>query len=121
MGLNYRELEVWKLGMQVAEDVYYLSARLPKHEVFGLVSQMQRAAVSIPANIAEGHATGSTKTYLRHLAIAQGSLAELETHLILAQRIGYIIPDDIRDTLDHCASEARMLRSLRSKLRHRIG
>jgi hypothetical protein len=69
---NFRDLKVWQLGMQLAENAYRLTQQFPKHETYGLGSQIQRAAVSIPANIAEGHATGSTKDFLRFLAIAQG-------------------------------------------------
>ena len=75
--------------MELAEKVYQLSRQFPKHETYGLGGQIQRAAISIPANIAERHARGSTKDFLRHLAIAQGSLAELETHLLLAERLNY--------------------------------
>ncbi len=73
---NFRGLRAWQLGMEVATEVYRLSQQFPKHETFGLVSQIQRAAVSVPANIAAGHATGSTKAFSRPMAIAQGSLAE---------------------------------------------
>jgi len=66
-GKNFRGLKVWQLGMQLAEEVYRLSQQFPKHEVYGLCSQIQRAAVSIPANIAEGHAIGSTKDFARFL------------------------------------------------------
>ena len=88
-GKNFRDLKVWQLGMQLAEEVYHLSHQFPKHETYGLASQIQRAAVSVPANIAEGHAIGSTKDFARFLGIAQGSLAELETHLMLAERMKY--------------------------------
>jgi four helix bundle protein len=117
---NFRSLKVWQLGMQLAEEVYCLSQQFPKHETYGLVSQIQRAAVSVPANIAEGHAMGSTKDFLRFLAIAQGSLAELETHLILAERFHYGEPAKIQPILDHCTQEARMLRSLRVRVRSRL-
>jgi four helix bundle protein len=117
---NFRQLRVWQLGMQLAEDVYRLSQQFPRHETYGLGSQIQRAAVSIPANIAEGHAMGSTKEFLRFLAIAQGSLAELETHLMLAQRIKYGDPVQIAAILDRCTQEARMLRTLRTRLRIRL-
>lgn len=118
---NFRDLRVWQLGMQLAEEVYRVSEQFPKAEKYGLISQIQRAAVSIPANIAEGHATGSTKEFLRFLGIAQGSLAELETHLMLAERIKYGNPMDIGPILDRCTEEARMLRSLRRSLRSRLG
>jgi four helix bundle protein len=117
---NFRALKVWQLGMQLAEEVYCLSQRFPKHEMYGLGSQVQRAAVSIPANIAEGHAMGSTKEFSRFLAIAQGSLAELETHLMLAERIKYGDPARIETILTHCTQEAKMLRSLRKRVRSRL-
>jgi four helix bundle protein len=117
---NFRDLRVWQLGMVLVEQVYRLSRGFPKQETFGLTSQIQRAAVSIPANIAEGHAMGSTKDFLRFLAIAQGSLAELETHLMLAERISYADQADVAAILDQCTQEARMLRSLRMRLRGRL-
>ncbi len=86
---GYRDLKVWQLGVALAKEVYLLTRGFPKHEVYGLSSQAQRAAVSIPANIAEGHARDSTREYLQHVSIAQGSLAELETHLILAESLNY--------------------------------
>ncbi len=110
---NFRELRVWQLGMQLAEEVYGLSQQFPKQKMYGLTSQIQRAAVSIPANIAEGHAMGSTGDFIRYLAIAQGSLAELETHLTLAERLSYVTCVQIAPTLDRCSEEARMLRGLR--------
>ncbi len=82
---SYGELKVWQTGMQLSRQVYQLTRSFPNHEMYGLSGQMQRAAVSAPANIAEGHARNSTKQFLHHLSIARGSLAELETFLILAQ------------------------------------
>ncbi len=119
-GKNFRELKVWQLGMQLTEEVYRLTQQFPKHETYGLGSQMQRAAVSIPANIAEGHAIGSAKDFARFLGIAQGSLAELETHLLLAERMKYGSPIEIAAILNHCSEEARMLRGLRKAVRSRI-
>ena len=119
-GKNFRDLKVWQLGMQLAEEVYHLSQQFPKHEVYGLGSQIQRAAVSIPANIAEGHAIGSTKDFARFLGIAQGSLAELETHLMLAERMKYGNPIQIGSLLSRCGEEARMLRALRKSVRSRL-
>lgn len=117
---NFRALKVWQLGMQIAEEAYQLSQGFPKHETYGLGSQLQRAAVSIPANIAEGHAMGSTKDFLRFLGIAQGSLAELETHLLLAERIKYANPQQIQSILAHCTEEARTLRGLRKSVKSRL-
>ena len=118
---NFRNLKVWQVGMQLTEDVYRLSQQFPKHETYGLSSQIQRAAVSVPANIAEGHAMGSTKDFLRYLAIAQGSLAELETHLLLVERLKYGNSTQVGPILDRCTEEARMLRSLRRSVRNRLG
>src|SRR5687768_12050599 len=86
---SHRDLKVWQLGMVIAESVYDVTKLFPSDERFGITSQLRRAAVSIPANIAEGHARSSTKEYLRHLSIALGSLAELETLLDLSSRLNY--------------------------------
>ncbi len=81
---NYKELEVWQIAMDLAETCYQITRGFPKEELFGLTSQIRRAAVSIPANIAEGHARHHTKEYLQFLGVARGSLMELETHLLVA-------------------------------------
>src|SRR6185295_7508902 len=88
--ISYRDLIVWQSAMQLAEDTYKLCARFPRSERFGLGAQLQRCAVSVPLNIAEGQARGSTRDYLRFLSIARGSAAEVETQLLLAQRLGYV-------------------------------
>lgn len=84
---TYEDLVVWQKAMQLAEDVYRLTHALPDHERFGLVSQMRRSAVSVPSNIAEGHARESRADYIRHLRNARGSLAELRTQLALVERL----------------------------------
>ncbi len=117
---SYRELKVWQLGMALAKDVYVLTQRFPKHEAYGLGSQIQRAAVSIPANLAEGHAKDSTKEFLRHISIAQGSLAETETHLLLAESLNYATRDSVALLLDKCTEERRMLSGLRRRLKARL-
>lgn len=89
MGKNFRELDVWHLGVELAETVYRVTARFPKSEVFALSSQMRRAAVSIPSNIAEGRSRDSRREFLHFLSISRGSLAELETQLELAIRLDY--------------------------------
>jgi four helix bundle protein len=86
---SYQNLKVWQSGMELTKSVYLLSQHFPKHELYGLTNQMRRAAVSVPANIAEGHARDSTKEFLHHISIALGSLAELETLLALAKDLGY--------------------------------
>ncbi len=87
---SFRDLRVWQAGMLLVEDVYHLTQDFPVNEKFGLVSQMRRAAVSIPSNIAEGHVRESTKEYLQHLSIAQASLAELQTQLEIAGRLSFL-------------------------------
>jgi four helix bundle protein len=117
---SYRELKVWQLGMQLAKDVYLLTQRFPKHEVYGLSSQLQRAATSIPTNLAEGHAKDPTKDFLRHISIAQGSLAETETYLLLAESLGYLQSNCVVGILDKCAEERRMLSGLRRTLKAKL-
>ena len=90
---TYQDLQVWQKGIELAEECYVLTKRFPLEELYGLTSQIRRATVSIPANIAEEYGRESRKDHIRFLKIAQGSLKELETHLILSERIE-IIPTD---------------------------
>jgi four helix bundle protein len=87
---SYRDLDVWNLGIDLVVSCYRITHSFPRQEEYGLSAQLRRAAVSVPSNIAEGHARASTGDYLRHLSIAHGSLAELETHLEIARRLGYL-------------------------------
>lgn len=87
---SHKDLDVWKLSIDLVVDIYKLSESFPKSEVYGLTSQIRRAAVSIPSNIAEGSARKNTKEYIQFLYIALGSLAEMETQLIICQRLNYI-------------------------------
>ncbi|WP_447893724.1 four helix bundle protein [Vreelandella sp. GE22] len=87
---KHQELRVWQLAMDLVEQVYTLTKTLPDEERYGLTSQMRRCAVSIPSNIAEGAARGSTQEFIRFLYIAQGSLSELETQLLIANRLSYL-------------------------------
>jgi len=103
--------------MELVREVYVLTREFPKHETYGVASQVQRAAVSIPANIAEGNPRDSTKDYLRHLSIARGSLAEMETLLILAELLGYADHGRIAPLLEKCAEEGKMLGSLQRRLK----
>jgi four helix bundle protein len=117
---GFKQLEVWQLGMELAIDVYRLTSTLPKHEMHGLSSQMQRAAVSIPSNIAEGHSRRSTKEYLRHISIASGSIAELETQLVLAAKLNYSDRHQIDSILTQTDRIGRMLSGLRRALRSKF-
>lgn len=85
---RYRDLKIWKLGMEVAKEIYHITETFPRSEQFGLVSQMRRAAVSIPSNIAEGFGRRGKAEMKHFLSIAQGSIAELDTQLILAEELG---------------------------------
>src|ERR1035438_3440033 len=96
---HFRELRVWQGGMDVVETVYRLSAGFPKSELYGLTSQIRRAAVSVPSNIAEGHSRASSKEYLNHLSMAQPSLAEVETQIEIARRLGYAAQQDVTSLL----------------------
>lgn len=116
---GYRDLLVWRKAMDLVAAVYQTTSGFPKHELYGLSGQMQRAAVSIPANIAEGHDRDSTKEYLRHVAIAVGSLAELETLLTIALRLKYVDAGTHDSLQTECRSLGRMLRNLQRALRAR--
>ena len=113
---NHKELIVWQKSMLLVEEVYRLVKMLPKEETYALSDQMRRAVISIPSNIAEGNGRESEKEFLHFLAIAQGSNAELETQLIICQRLGYISPEDINQALLLQEEISKMLRSLIKKL-----
>jgi four helix bundle protein len=116
---SFRDLLVWQKGVHLVVHVYQLSMKLPKSETYGLMSQMQRAAVSIPANIAEGHARRHTGDFIHHLSIAIGSVAELETHLEIAMRLGFLSSAETQEAQSQCSEIARMLFGLIQKLRQR--
>jgi len=96
---NYRELIVWQDAIKIAKTVYQLTGKFPKQEIYALADQLRRAAVSVPSNIAEGQARKSPGDFRRFLHIALGSLAEVDTQLILAQEFGYLSKEDI-DPMD---------------------
>jgi four helix bundle protein len=103
---------VWQDAMTLAESCYRLTRPFPRDEQFGLTSQIRRAAGSVPANIAEGHGRENTGSFVQHLRISQGSLKELETHLILAERVGILPVTDLQPVLAQCESLGKMLRAL---------
>jgi four helix bundle protein len=114
--LKYSDLLVWQKAMDLVEAVYGATRQLPADERFGLVSQLQRSAVSIPSNIAEGHGRKSTGAYLRHLSIASGSLMELETQLQIATRLGYLTPDILATLMPRTEEIGKMLAGLQNSL-----
>jgi four helix bundle protein len=109
---SHRDLLVWQKSMSLVTDCYRLTECFPDRERYGLSSQLQRAAVSIPANIAEGNARRSTGAYINHLSIGTGSLAELETHLLIAANLGYIRATDCDPVLSKIEEVRRMLAGL---------
>ncbi|MGH2616061.1 MAG: four helix bundle protein [Thermomicrobiales bacterium] len=117
---SFRDLRVWRSGMALVVAVYELTRILPKSEVYGLSSQIQRAAVSVPANIAEGHARHNLREYLHFLSIARASLAEVETYLDLVPLLGYAPPERTRSLLDLAASVNKQLIALRNSLTARL-
>ena len=109
---SYRDLQVWQKSMDLAEAAYRLVATFPRDEVYGMTSQLRRAAASIPANIAEGHGRELTGSFGQFLRMSQGSLKELETHLLLARRVSLTTERDSEVMLQKCDELGRMLRSL---------
>ncbi len=114
---SYRDLEVWQTAMDLTAAVYKLAESFPAHQQFGLRAQLQRAAVSIPSNIAEGHGRSITREYLHHLAIAHGSLMELETQIELSVRLGFARRAARDEVLNTAAQCGRMLHGLMKRLR----
>lgn len=114
--MSFRDLRVWKAGMRLTEQVYLLTGAFPKSELYGLVSQLRRAAVSVPSNIAEGHTRSALREYLHHLSIAQASLAELETQMEMAARLEFISDADLRGILESSSMLGKQLYALRKSL-----
>ncbi|MEW6120477.1 MAG: four helix bundle protein [Pseudomonadota bacterium] len=117
---SYRDLSVWQLAMQLAESVYAVTRTFPQSELYALANQLQRAVVSVPSNIAEGHARNTTRDYLRFVSIAMGSLTEVETQIELAARLNYLGIEQ-RDALFTTTDElGRMLQGLRKSLQSKL-
>lgn len=110
---------MWSEAIDLVEHVYRVAQEFPKHETFGLTSQMQRAAISVAANIAEGNTREHRKEYLHHVSLAQASLAELETHLEIATRLGYGSSEQTRRLMDKAVSLGKQLYALRNALRRK--
>ena len=113
---GYEDLTVWQKAMDLATMVYALGPAMPKSEVYGMTSQMQRSASSVPANIAEGYQRGTRKDYARFIATARGSLAETETFLMLAMRVGHLPDSTAVPCLEVAREVGRMLTVLKQKL-----
>ncbi|CAA9308865.1 MAG: hypothetical protein AVDCRST_MAG71-556 [uncultured Lysobacter sp.] len=116
MTVDFRDLRVWEEAMRLAEAVYSLTGGFPADERFGLAAQLKRAAVSVPSCIAEGNARGFTRDYLRFLSMAKGSLAEIQTQLLLAQRLGIAPAERVDAVLQQAGCVGMLLQSLRRSL-----
>ena len=117
---GFRDLRVWQASMDLVEAIYRTSAGFPGDERFGLTSQVRRAVVSIPSNIAEGHRRESTREYLNFVSIAQGSLAEVETQIEIAARLGYMETSHLALLTESISSIGRQLYALRNALKARV-
>ncbi len=113
---NFRDLEIWQLGKQIALEVYQATRAFPSNEKFELVTQMQRAAISIPSNIAEGFNRYHNKEYRQFLFVALGSCGELETQIEISGDLGFVSDDTRRHLIATIAQESRMIRSLIGRL-----
>jgi four helix bundle protein len=116
MATNFKQLVVWQKAMDLVAMVYSLTKTWPKEEVFGPTSQLRRAAVSVPSNIAEGEGRGSDADFVRFLYIAHGSLREVETQLLLSDRIGLAVASKLNPLLDQCGEVGRLLNGLIRRL-----
>jgi len=113
---GYEDLLVWQKGMALVKMVYQITQAFPRDERFGLVSQTRRAAISVPSNIAEGQARHSTGEFVQFISIAEGSVAELNTQLLLSVELGFYASDHIRESMELARELRRMLNALRRKL-----
>jgi len=118
--IDFKDLKIWQKGIDIAENCYFLTKSFPRDELYGMVQQIRRSAVSIPANIAEGYGRRYTGEYIRFLNIAQGSRNELETHLILSQRVGISSKKDIELIISWLEEESRMINALIKNLSSKI-
>jgi four helix bundle protein len=114
---NYKELKVWQKSVSLCIELYGIVKKFPENERYGLITQIQRASTSVPANIAEGWGRGSTKEYIQFLHIARGSLMELETHLIISQKLGYIGVDTCNGFHGYIEEIGKMINQLINALK----
>ena len=116
--MTHKDLDVYKLCLNLVEDIYKLTKSFPASENFGLTSQLRRAAVSLPSNITEGASRASTKDFIRFLNISSGSLAEIETQLVIAERIGYItFKEDLKNNI---TTIRKMIYRLKQSLNNKV-
>jgi four helix bundle protein len=113
---SYQDLIVWQKSIDLVEIIYRMTKAFPKHETYGLISQMQRASVSVASNIAEGQGRNSNSAFVRFLSYSQGSLKELETQLLISSRLNYIDQNQLDVILKHCDEIGKMITGLQKKI-----
>ena len=118
--LHYRELIAWQKSMMLVKAVYALSQNFPKDERFGLTSQIRRAAVSVPSNIAEGQGRDSTREFIHHLSMAYGSLMEVETQVLIGLDLGYLEKELVSAFLRDSSEAGRIINGLMRSLRRKL-
>lgn len=109
---SHKNLTVWQKAVDLAEDCYRVTAAFPTHEIYGLTSQIRRSAVSVAANIAEGYGRDQTGSFIQFLRVALGSVRELDTHFIIAQRVGLLTSEQSTPFAQKCEELSKMLRAL---------
>jgi four helix bundle protein len=118
---SHRDLRAWQLGMELCKELYRLTKTMPESERFGLISQLRRAAVSVPSNIAEGYGRGTTADYIRFLRAARGSLYEIDTQTLIAMELHFVSEETftaIQKHVNHCGQVlAALIRSLERKIK----
>jgi len=113
---SYRDLVAWQKAMTLVVEIYSVTGLLPDSEKFGLASQLRRAAVSVPSLLAEGHARSGTKEFARYVSMAMGSMAEIETQLLISIRLRYLEEQSLSQLFDACGEIGRILRGLKKSL-----
>lgn len=114
---SYRQLIAWQKAMVLVKHIYSLTKKFPREEIYGLTSQIRRAAVSVPSNIAEGEGRDSTKEFRHHLSIAYGSLMEIETQILIAQSLNYLHSEETSLILEKTAEAGRLINGLSRSLK----
>ena len=117
---NYKELQVWQKAMDLVVEIYKISKLLPKEETYGISDQIRRSAVSIPSNIAEGQSRNSIKEFIQFLSIARGSLAELETQLLICIKVNMLSEDNITEAQNIITEIGKMIKGLMNKLNSQL-
>jgi four helix bundle protein len=113
---SFRDLNIWQKGIDLVKDIYKETQNFPRQEIYGLTNQIRRAAISIPSNIAEGHIRQHRAEFRQFLSVALGSLAELETQIVISRELNYISTEKSLNLIDQMGSLGKMIRGLIKKL-----